>query len=234
MKVNMTKTIDCIKPGPAILKQDRRNMLTGLYAITDASITDVDTLTHQVEQTLTGGARVIQYRNKQHRDQNTDADERLKTCLALRELTRQYKALLIVNDDVKLAQITQADGVHLGKDDMTPEQAREQMGNDAIIGVSCYNNFDLAKQAVNAGADYVAFGSFFSSTTKPEAVRAEPILLTKARETLNIPVVAIGGITPKNGRALIEAGADMLAVVDGVFGQKNIEAAARHFSDLFL
>jgi thiamine-phosphate pyrophosphorylase len=228
--MNMLETIDCINFKPAIVKQDRRNMLTGLYAITNASLTEADTLIRQVEQALIGGTRIIQYRNK-FRDKN--ANQRLQTCLALRELTRRYDALLIVNDDVELARITQADGVHLGMDDMNPQQAREQLEQDKIIGISCYNRFDLAKQAVKAGADYVAFGSFFPSTTKPDAVKAEIEILKQAKETLDVPIVAIGGITPENGQALIEAGTDMLAVVDGVFGQTDIEAAARRFHDLF-
>jgi thiamine-phosphate pyrophosphorylase len=215
------------------VKQDRCGQLTGLYAITDASVTETDKLVHQVEQALIGGVRIIQYRNKQFGDKKADENQRLQTCLALRELTHRYNALLIVNDDVELARTTQADGVHLGRDDMNPKQAREVLGRDIIIGASCYNRFDLAEQAVKAGADYIAFGSFFPSTTKPNAVRAEPALLTKAREALDVPIVAIGGITPENGRALIEAGADMLAVVDGIFGQDDVQTAARRFIPLF-
>lgn len=230
MKVSTPITIDCIKLESAILKQSHphRSQLTGLYAITDASGKNLDTLIRQVEQALIGGVRIIQYRDK-----STDAKQRLEACQLIRKLTRQYNALLIVNDDVELARTIQADGVHLGKDDMDIEQARAQLGQTAIIGVSCYNRFDLAEQALKAGADYIAFGSFFPSTTKPEAATAKPALLTKARETLDIPVVAIGGITTENGRDLIEAGADMLAVVNGLFGQSDIESRAKRFCSLF-
>lgn len=201
--------------------------LAGLYVITPASETDPDKLIHQVELALRGGARLVQYRDK-------DADHVQKRNIAegLLKLTRNYHALLIINDDVELAAVIGADGVHLGQDDVTLRVAREKLGVEAIIGASCYNRFELAQQASAQGADYVAFGRFFPSRTKPDAVQAELGLLQRAKRELEIPVAAIGGISIDNAQALIEAGSDMLAVVEGVFGQADIETAARHYQAL--
>ena len=140
---------------------------------------------------------------------------------------------LIVNDDVALAAAVEAAGVHLGHNDAAPAAARDLLGPRAIIGVSCYNRLDLALAARDQGADYVAFGSFFPSSTKPLAVRADIDLLRRARRELRLPLVAIGGITPENGAVLVGAGADMLAVVTGVFGAPDPQAAARAYARLF-
>jgi len=203
--------------------------LRGLYAITDPSLCPDATLTGQVEQALAGGCRVVQFRDKR-------ADRRLRRELACRllESCRSYRALLIINDDVQLAREIGAHGVHLGRDDPDPESARGQLGDQAIIGVSCYNRLALAQEAERRGADYVAFGRFFPSRTKPEAVQAEADLLRRAHALIDLPLVAIGGITPENGAPLIAAGADMLAVIHGVFGQPDITAASRRLSDLFI
>ncbi|MES9967484.1 MAG: thiamine phosphate synthase [Sedimenticola sp.] len=182
----------------------------------------------QVAQALAGGARVIQYRDKSGDDQ-----KRLAEAGALLTLCRQHHAPLIINDDVELAARIGADGVHLGKDDPDIQAARTRLGKQAIIGISCYNQFDRASIALEAGADYIAFGRFFNSTVKPDAVQAQPDLLRRAKRELELPTVAIGGITPENGGALIEAGADMLAVIHGVFGQPDIRAACERFNELF-
>lgn len=204
------------------------NQLSGLYAITDASITDPEKTIKTVEQALRGGAQIIQFRDK-----SSDHGQRLQICTSIRKLTKQANALFIVNDDVALAKKVQADGVHLGQNDTELTDARKQLGPNSLIGVSCYNRFDLAEQAVNQGADYIAFGSFFPSSTKPDAVKADIELLIRAKQELDIPIVAIGGITIENGGSLIEAGADMLAVVEGLFGQADIETTAKQFSSLF-
>jgi thiamine-phosphate pyrophosphorylase len=141
--------------------------------------------------------------------------------------------LFIINDDVTLAKETQADGVHLGREDAAIAQARKQLGSRAIIGVSCYNELARAEQAAAQGADYVAFGRFFPSRTKPQAVPASLDLLREAKKKLHIPVVAIGGITPENGASLIAAGANALAVIEGVFGQADVRAAAERYASLF-
>jgi len=203
-------------------------ILDGLYAITPDASPSPEALTKQVAQAIEGGARVIQYRDK-HSD-HTGREARASALLAL---CRASGVALIVNDDLELARKLGADGVHLGRDDPDPRQARALLGRQAIIGVSCYDDFSRAEAAAEAGASYVAFGSFFPSTTKPNAVAADPGLLTLARERLPIPPVAIGGITPQNGGLLISAGARMLAVVSGVFAQPDIASAARAYTTLF-
>jgi len=206
----------------------RHPELRGLYAITDPGLCPDATLAVQVEQVLAGGCRVLQFRDKR-------ADRSLRRELAgrLLALCRQYGALLLINDDVALAREIGAHGVHLGKHDPDPASARELLGEAAIIGVSCYNRLELALEAAQRGVDYVAFGRFFPSRTKPGAVQADPDLLRRARALIDLPLVAIGGITPENGAPLIAAGADMLAVIHGVFGQPDIAAASRRLSDLF-
>lgn len=202
--------------------------LRGLYAITAGDTVTAMGLTEQVSQAIVGGARVIQYRDK-----SGDPIKRLAEAEALNRLCRARGVPLLINDDVDLAARVGAAGVHLGREDMTVAEARARLGPEAIIGVSCYNDFVLAEAAAAAGADYVAFGSFFASPTKPEAVPADPALLQRARRELHLPAVAIGGITPENGRALIQAGAAMLAVISGVFGQPDIRAAAHAYAALF-
>ncbi len=205
----------------------RIEMIGGLYAITPDE-TDTAELLRKVRLALLGGARVVQYRNK-----TADAALRLKQAEALRGLTREFAVALIVNDDVALAQQVAADGVHLGGADGSVADARALLDGGKIIGVSCYNRLALAHEAVRLGADYVAFGSFYSSTVKPDAVAATPDLLRQARRELAVPLVAIGGIAPQNGAQLLEAGANALAVISAVFFAPDIEGAAREFSNLF-
>jgi thiamine-phosphate pyrophosphorylase len=202
--------------------------LKGLYAITDRALADEGGVLHQAEQALAGGARLIQYRDK-----GEDQARRLQEARSLLQLCRRYSVPLIINDDLELAAAVGADGIHLGKDDPEISPARERLGPEAVIGVSCYNRLDLATSAQARGADYVAFGRFFSSNTKPLAVQADVRLLREARPLLQIPVVAIGGITPENGGPLVAAGADMLAVIHGLFGQSDIRAACERFTTLF-
>lgn len=201
--------------------------LCGLYAITPDE-TDTAELLHKVRLALLGGARVLQYRNK-----IADAALRLQQANAMRELTREFAVPLIINDDSALAQKVDADGVHLGGADGSVADARAVLGSGRLIGASCYNRLALAHEAVRQGADYVAFGSFFVSTVKPDAVVATLDLLRQARRKLAVPLVAIGGITAENGAQLLEAGADALAVISAVFASPDIEGAAREFSNLF-
>jgi thiamine-phosphate pyrophosphorylase len=206
----------------------RRVLSRGLYAITDERPGAPRQLPVCVSEAIAGGASVIQYRNKQG-----DAQQRRQAAGALLQLCQQHHVPLIINDDVALAASVNADGVHLGKTDASVAQARQQLGPQAIIGVSCYNSLERAMRAAQAGADYVAFGRFFSSHSKPDAPPAEAALLRQARRQLQLPIVAIGGITPENGRALVAAGADLLAAIHGVFGQPDIEAAASAYAALF-
>ncbi|MET0088751.1 MAG: thiamine phosphate synthase [Candidatus Thiodiazotropha sp.] len=202
--------------------------MRGLYAITDSGLCPAERLEEQVTQALLGGARILQYRDK-----SQDRARRLREAGMLKDLCEAHDALLIINDDLTLARQVRAHGVHLGRDDTALKNARDMLGPDSVIGISCYNSLEIARAAAQAGADYLAFGRFFPSTTKPEAVNAAPSLLTAARSELNRPLVAIGGITPENGAPLIEAGADMLAVVHGVFGQPDVQAASRRLAALF-
>jgi thiamine-phosphate pyrophosphorylase len=202
--------------------------IAGLYAIADTQYLDDARLLAAVGEAIAGGARVIQYRDKSH-----DLPARLAQAKKIAALCRQNGALFIINDDVELAKQAAADGVHLGREDASLAQARAQLGPEAIIGVSCYNDLARAVKAQTEGADYVAFGSFFPSRTKPQAVRAGLELLCAAKQKLHIPVVAIGGITHENGAHLLAAGADALAVIEGVFGQDDIRAAAQRYARLF-
>lgn len=196
----------------------------GLYAITDGPRDD---LLRVVRAALEGGTTMLQYRDKTH-----DTARRLREACALSELCSEFGVPLIINDDVGLAHASGAAGVHLGEDDNGVAEARAELGDDAIIGVSCYDSLQRAREAAAAGADYLAFGAFFPSTTKPGARHAKPDLLREARG-FGLPLVAIGGITPENGAALITAGADCLAVVSAVFGARDVCAAAHRFSALF-
>lgn len=200
----------------------------GLYAITDALLIPDDRLAAAVEQAIRGGARLVQYRDKSH-----DNARRLAQAEALNELCRRHHIPLIINDDVELTERVGAAGVHVGQDDPAFATARARLGGNAIIGVSCYDRMDLALEAARAGADYVAFGTFFPSPTKPHEIRAPIELLREARAALHVPIVAIGGITPDNAPLLLDAGADALAVVSAVFAQPDIQAAARRFAALF-
>lgn len=207
---------------------ERRNRIRGLYAIADTDMLGPDKLLVAVQQAIDGDAQVIQYRDK-----SKDSTRRTGEAQALRDLCQGHAVMFIVNDDVALAARVKADGVHLGRDDPDVASARNRLGPDALIGVSCYNEFERAKAAQLQGADYVAFGSFYSSSVKPDAVRATPELLHRAHDTLDLPVVAIGGITPENGAELVTAGADALAVITGVFTAPDIKDAAARYSQLF-
>jgi thiamine-phosphate pyrophosphorylase len=194
--------------------------IAGLYAVTP-DIADTGLLVRKVDAAIRGGATVVQYRNKR-----ADAALRLAQASALARLPAMRDAWLIVNDDAAVAAAVGADGVHLGEGDAEIDAARAIVGRDRVIGISCYDDVTRARVAVAAGADYVAFGSFFASTTKPAARRADRALLASAR-ALGVPVVAIGGITAANARALFEAGADAVAVIADVFGHDSDEAIVR-------
>jgi thiamine-phosphate pyrophosphorylase len=196
----------------------------GLYAITDDTRGD---LPDGATAVLQGGAAVLQYRDK-----STDTARRLREARALLAICRARGVPLIVNDDVELAAAIGADGVHLGEHDAGVADARAHLGAGAIIGVSCYDDLDRARRGAGQGADYLAFGAFFPSPTKPNARRATPELL-RAAAAFGLPRVAIGGITPDNARPLIAAGAEFVAAISGVFGASDPTAAARRYADLF-
>ena len=206
----------------------KKPSIDGLYAITP-DCADTADLLHRVRLALAGGARVLQYRDK-----SANATLRLNRAHALRELAREFDATFIVNDDAQLALQAEADGVHLGVADDDIETARAVLGDNKIIGVSCYNRLARARYAEHAGANYVAFGAFFPSAIKPAAAVADVKLLQQARAELDLPLVAIGGINLGNGAALVQAGADALAVISALFNAPDIKAAAQDFSKLFI
>lgn len=201
--------------------------ISGLYAVTP-DLLDSDALAERVAAAIAGGATAVQYRNKLASPPLQRAQ-----ALALRDLCASENVIFIVNDDVDLAYAVDADGVHLGRDDAPIAHARRRLGLAAIIGASCYASLDRAAAAVAEGADYIAFGSFFPSFTKPDAVRAEAGLLTAAKSRWNVAVVAIGGITAPVAPALIDAGADAVAVINAVFDAPDVTASARAFRELF-
>ena len=198
--------------------------LHGLYAITDGPRDD---LLDVCAAALSGGAAILQYRDK-----TTAPPRRLQEARALQALCASRRVPLIVNDDIELALAVGAAGVHIGEDDASIAQARARLGTGAIIGVSCYDSLERARQFAAAGADYLAFGAFFPSPTKPHARVATPRVLREAK-SLGPPLVAIGGINADNARALIDAGADMLALISALFGARDVRAAARDVADLF-
>jgi thiamine-phosphate pyrophosphorylase len=201
--------------------------ISGLYAVTPDEPDEMK-LTAQVHSALAGGARLVQYRNKR-----ADPALRHRQAKALLSLCRRHGVPLIVNDDAALALEIGADGVHLGSEDGSIAAARERLGANSVIGASCYNLLENARRAQQAGASYVAFGSFFSSSVKPGAVHAPIALLREAKQELALPVVAIGGINCANAPRLIAAGADCVAAISALFRAADIRLAAQDFSALF-
>jgi thiamine-phosphate pyrophosphorylase len=197
----------------------------GLYALTDPELLPEDVLGQRVAQAIQGGARIVQFRDK-----TAAAGTLRRRAQAVLAACHQYGALCILNDDAALAAALDADGVHLGRDDADPAHARAIVGPHRLVGVSCYDQPALARAAVAAGADYVAFGSVWPSATKPGAVRASLGLLEEAARALPVPVVAIGGITRDNAAATIATGAHCVAVLRDLFGDADPRAAAQVLS----
>lgn len=206
--------------------------LQGLYAITDNHLTPTPYLIERTEQALRGGVRILQYRDK-----TTNKQKRRDEALALKALCAQYQCTFIINDDVELCMEVKADGVHLGVTDANIHTARQQLGNNVIIGATCHGSLDLAHKAVASGADYVAFGRFYSSTTKPNAEAADLQSIRNGLAKLNVPAVAIGGITLSKADELLEAGFSMLAVIEDIFKPastaSNITTRCSAYCDVF-
>lgn len=200
--------------------------IEGIYAITP-DCDGVEELREKVAAAIQGGVRLVQYRNKR-----SSVDRRTEQALMLSELTRRAGAILVVNDDPALAASCGAEGVHLGRSDPQVADARRCLGRPGIVGVSCYADLSRAEAAQAQGADYVAFGSFFPSVTKPGASPAPLSLLAKARARVPLPIVAIGGIGPHNARAVFHAGAGAVAVISSLFGARDIAAAARELVEI--
>ena len=200
----------------------------GLYAITDCQNLTTDELLNKTRLILKAGAIMLQYRNK-----NDNPHTREEQAIRLQQLCHDHATAFIINDDLELAQKINADGVHLGRDDQSCAMARKVLGPDYIIGISCYNDIELAISAEKSGANYIAFGAFFPTTSKSSTTGATTELLHYAKQRLNIPVAAIGGITPENGKILVQAGADFLAVISGLYAVADPGAASRAYSNLF-
>lgn len=204
-----------------------KNKLRGLYAITPEAGDRADLLS-RVDAALSGGCRILQYRDKL-----SAMPERVTRARALRELTRRHGSRLLINDDLALCRLVEADGVHLGEDDGNLRAARAILGPDAILGASCYADYAMAERASAAGADYVAFGAVYPSPTKPNARRATVDLFFRAKSGFTADVCAIGGITLENAPPLIAAGADLLAVITDLFSAPDIAARAAQYQQLF-
>jgi len=204
----------------------RMHKIRGLYAVTP-DIANTALLCQMVEAALQGGASVVQYRNKV-----ADKNLQFTQAKALLKICQQYQIPLIINDNLMLAKMIGADGVHLGASDGEVSVARETLGADKIIGVSCYNQIALAVSVAEQGASYVAFGACFASNTKPNAPTTSLALFDEAKQ-LNIPIVAIGGIDLQNAHLLKAAGANAIAVVNALFASKNITQTAIEFKHLF-
>lgn len=201
--------------------------LRGLYAITPECKNGSDLL-RQVEAALAGGCQIVQYRDKIH-----SMPECVARAHALRQLTQRFAAKLLINDDLALALLVNADGVHLGHEDGNLRAARAILGPGKILGASCYADFSAAQKAQGAGADYLAFGAVYPSPTKPHAPLAAVDLFFQAKNLLTAANCAIGGITLENAPPLIAAGADLLAVISDLFNAPDISLRAAAYQRLF-
>lgn len=200
--------------------------LEGLYAITDASTTPYEHVERYVAEAIRGGANIVQLRDKCLKDEELYfvAKKIKKTC-------KKHGVLFLIDDRVTLAKAVNADGAHIGGDDTPLRVAREILGRKKIIGVSCYGDIKRAEEAIINGADYVAFGSFFPSKTKPLSKTVEKSVLKEAKK-LGVPICAIGGIDASNARELIDEGADMISVISSLWSG-DVYKNARELSELF-
>lgn len=199
-----------------------------LYAITDSSLLPGDKLFTAVTAALGGGCQLVQYRDK-----SADHFRRREEARTLLALCNKHQARLIINDDVELAKEIGAHGVHLGQTDTNPLAARLILGSSALIGVTCHDSIALAREALRNNANYIAFGRFFPSNTKPEAPTAPISLIQEARKELGaVPIAVIGGITLYNAPQLLAAGADILAVCHSLFSAPHIEERTKEFCAL--
>lgn len=202
--------------------------LKGVYAITDQRLLPGNQLFEAASKALAGGTKILQYRNK-----SDNFRQQVVQACRLKILCHQHQALLLINDDIDLCQACDADGVHLGQSDTALSEARERLGPGAVIGVTCHNELNLVERAQRAGADYVAIGRFFQSHTKPDAPLATIDDLCRIRAATPLPIVAIGGITNENAPDLLNAGADMLAVIHYLFSTPDVTARATALHALF-
>ncbi len=199
-----------------------KSLISGLYLITDSDISGIN---HEeiVSLALKGGIRIVQLREK-----GMPKDEILKIALTLRKMTKRYGTLLIINDHVDIAKASDADGVHIGQEDLPIEASRDILGPDKIIGVSTHSVVE-AIDARSRGADYIGLGPIFHTETKKAGSPLGTEIIKAVKEKVDIPVVAIGGINLNNLFEVIEAGADAVAVISAILGNGNITEAVRRF-----
>lgn len=205
----------------------KKPRISGLYAITP-DLSNTGELLNKTRQVLEGGAQLVQYRNKSAHD----ALRREQAGLLL-QLCREHRVPLIINDHIELTVALDADGVHLGRDDVSITEARRKLGQGKIIGVSCYNHLELALQAQALGSDYAAFGAFFPSATKTDTVPVPANLISQAKQKITIPLVGIGGIRLTNAATVIQSGCDAIAVCNDLFAAENTAAQAEQYTRLF-
>jgi len=196
--------------------------LTGLYAITHETLMPEAQFLSLAEAAICGGISILQYRDK-----SSDKIKKRQQASALKKMCTEHNVTFIINDDIELTMQVDADGIHIGKNDLDLNETRKHLGPNKIIGVSCYNQLSLAKTAAIAGANYIAFGSFFGSTIKPDAPAASIELIQSFKQTHNTPLCCIGGITHKNFQSLTNAGADMVAVISDIFSEPSTVDVAR-------
>lgn len=201
--------------------------LKGLYVITDEKLTPYDKMLDMVEKALKGGASIVQLRDKNNPDEFL-----IPYCNELKNLCHKYDAIFIINDRVDLALKVDADGVHVGEEDPDVVQVRQKT-KGKILGVSCYGSVERAIQMEKIGADYVAFGSFYPSLTKPKSKIVPKSVIPEAKKVLKIPVCVIGGLTVENSKELIDLGADIVAVISDVWTSEDIESRCREYLKLF-
>ena len=198
-----------------------------IYLITPPQIADMEAFLKDLRAALSAApVACLQIRLKEVNGDKMESSAVVQACAAIKPTCYEYGTLVIINDDPDVAKECEADGVHLGQNDMDYYSARDLLGGDAIIGVTCHNSKGLGFEAANAGADYVAFGAFFDTPTKPTKHRAETEILEWWREAVEIPSVAIGGITVENAPQVIKAGADFIAVSSGVWSHPDGPASA--------
>ena len=189
---------------------------------------DLNSLIQKTQLAIEGGAFMVQYRSK-----ILNHDVKMQQCAAILRLCREYEIPCIVNDDVGMCRVLEADGVHLGEKDDNIAEVRSILGDDAIIGISCYDQLNRANEAQKEGASYVAFGAMYPTSTKPNAPRASLALLREAKSQIQIPIVAIGGITMNNAHDVIETGVDAIAVINSLYESNSIKETAETFSHMF-
>lgn len=201
--------------------------LKGLYVITDKKLIPGDRFAEKVEQAIKGGASIVQLREK-----DTSLEQIISRGKELMKLTRKYGVPLIINDLPELAAEIGADGVHLGENDLSVSHARTILGEESIIGVSCYGNLERGLRAEREGANYAAFGTPFFTPTKPERAPTSFDILKEAVNRIRLPIFAIGGITADNAESVLDTGVEGIAVITSVFGSSDPEKASHELTSI--